>query len=98
MHRSRKPRSLVASLAAAIAQQAEPGEALRVEVLEGEGSINNIRELTMRSPVVRVLDATGEPVAGASVSFTTPAIGASAIFVERARSPFMKGPPRSSAS
>lgn len=68
--------------AGAIAQQAEAGPALRVEVLEGEGSINNIRELTMRSPVVRVLDAAGRPVEGASVSFTTPAIGASAIFVD----------------
>lgn len=67
--------------AAALAQQAT-GEPLQVVVVEGEGSINNIREMTMRSPVVRVVDAAGKPVAGAAVSFTTPAMGASAIFVD----------------
>lgn len=67
--------------AGALAQQAV-GEPLQVVVLEGEGSINNIREMTMRSPVVRVVDAAGKPVPGAAVSFTTPAMGASAIFVD----------------
>jgi hypothetical protein len=38
--------------------------------------------MTMRSPVVRVVDAAGKPVVGATVSFTTPAMGASAIFVD----------------
>lgn len=66
---------------AAVGQQAT-GEPLRIVVLEGEGSINNIREMTMRSPVVRVEDAAGKPVAGAIVSFATPAMGASAIFVD----------------
>ncbi len=67
-----------------LGRQAEPAaaEALRIEVLEGEGSINNIRELLMRSPSVRVVDAEGKPVFGASVSFTTPAMGASAAFVD----------------
>ncbi|MCU0226829.1 MAG: Ig-like domain-containing protein [Bryobacterales bacterium] len=67
-----------------LGQQADPTptEALRVEVVEGEGSINNIRELLMRSPAVRVVDAQGKPVFGASVSFTTPAMGASAVFVD----------------
>jgi hypothetical protein len=67
--------------AGALAQQAV-GEPLQVVVLEGGGSINNIREMTMRSPVVRVVDAAGRPVPGAAVSFTTPAMGASAIFVD----------------
>lgn len=67
--------------AAALAQQAT-GDPLRITVVEGEGSINNVREMTMRSPVVRVVDAAGNPVAGATVSFTTPAMGASAIFVD----------------
>ncbi|MDZ7640139.1 MAG: hypothetical protein U5J83_18120 [Bryobacterales bacterium] len=69
------------AIAGALAQQAE-GDPLRIVVVEGEGSINNVREMTMRSPVVRVLDAAGKPVAGAAVSFTTPAMGASAIFVD----------------
>ncbi len=69
------------AMGAVLARQAE-GEPLRIVVLEGEGSINNVREMTMRSPVVRVEDATGKPVAGAIVSFTTPAMGASAIFVD----------------
>jgi hypothetical protein len=67
--------------AGALAQQAAGGP-LQVVVVEGEGSINNIREMTMRSPVVRVVDAAGKPVPGAAVSFTTPAMGASAIFVD----------------
>lgn len=69
------------AMGAALAQQAT-GDPLRIVVVEGEGSINNVRELTMRSPVVRVVDAAGKPVAGAAVSFTTPAMGASAIFVD----------------
>lgn len=69
------------AMGAALAQQAT-GDPLRIEVMEGEGSINNVREMTMRSPVVRVVDAAGKPVAGATVSFTTPAMGASAIFVD----------------
>lgn len=67
--------------ARALGQQAE-AETLRIEVLEGEGSINNIRELTMRSPAVRVVDASGAPVFGATVTFTTPAMGASALFLD----------------
>jgi len=69
-----------------LGQQADPAdsETLRIEVLEGEGSINNIRELTIRPPAVRVLDAEGRPVLGASVSFNTPAMGASAIFLDGA--------------
>lgn len=66
-------------LARALGQQAEAA-ALRIEVLEGEGSINNIRELSMHAPAVRVLDAAGAPVFGATVSFTTPSMGASAMF------------------
>ncbi|MCC6263619.1 MAG: carboxypeptidase regulatory-like domain-containing protein [Bryobacterales bacterium] len=69
------------AMGAVLAQQAA-GDPLRIVVLEGEGSINNVRELTMRSPVVRVVDAAGKPVAGAAVSFSTPAMGASAIFVD----------------
>lgn len=69
-----------------LGQQAEAPaeEQLRVEVLEGEGSINNIRELLARQPVVRVTDTSGKPIFGASVTFTTPAMGASAIFVDGA--------------
>lgn len=66
--------------AVALGQQA--AETLRIEVIEGEGSINNIRELSMRSPAVRVLDAAGKPVPGASVTFITPSMGASAIFAD----------------
>ncbi|MCW5965903.1 MAG: hypothetical protein KIT83_17830 [Bryobacterales bacterium] len=67
-----------------LGQQAEQAEAedLKIEVLEGEGSINNIRELLMRAPSVRVLDAEGKPVFGASVNFSTPAMGASAVFLD----------------
>jgi hypothetical protein len=71
----------VSGIAGALAQQTQ-GDPLIIQVLEGEGSINNIREMSMRSPVVKVLDANEKPVAGASVSFSTPAMGATATFVD----------------
>jgi hypothetical protein len=49
----------------------------RVVVVEGEGSINNIVQRTMREPVVRVEDDM-RPVAGAVVTFTLPTSGAGA--------------------
>ncbi len=76
--------ALAAALAAPLAAQA-PGPVqsragLRVVVVEGEGAINNIREQRAREPVVRILDAEFRPVPGASVTFMTTELGASATF------------------
>lgn len=72
--------ALAASLAAQVpgSPPAQPG--LRIVVLEGEGAINNIREQRAKEPVVRVTDAEFRPVAGASVTFLTTELGASATF------------------
>jgi hypothetical protein len=55
---------------------------LRIEIIEGNGAINNVRSRTARQPVVRVSDADGAPVAGAVVTFILPAIGASGTFAD----------------
>ena len=55
-------------------------EGLKLVVVEGEGSLNNIRTRRAKEPVVRVEDATGEPVRGAAVNFILPAHGASGSF------------------
>ena len=53
---------------AAVAQ--DIGLKLNLVVIEGEGSINNIRQRTAREPVVQVEDQNHKPVAGAVVVFT----------------------------
>lgn len=70
--------SLLCPLSAAQAQTA-PAR-LRIDVLEGEGAINNISEHRAREPVVRVLDDKGAPVKGASVTFLLPGTGPSGEF------------------
>jgi hypothetical protein len=55
-------------------------EDLKLVVIEGEGALNNIRTRRAKEPVVRVEDATGEPVRGAAVNFILPAHGASGSF------------------
>lgn len=67
---------LLASVIVGAAQTSD----LRLEVLEGNGAINNVRSRTARQPVVRVSDTSGAPVAGAVVTFILPAIGASGTF------------------
>jgi hypothetical protein len=59
-----------------------PDSGLRVIVVEGEGSINNIREHTARAPVVRVVDESERPVLNATVNFLLPDTGASGYFVD----------------
>lgn len=54
---------------------------LSVNVLEGNGAINNISRRTAYPPVVQVLDGAGRPVARATVTFTTPSSGPGATFI-----------------
>ena len=67
--------------AMAVAQAANPAPAgtakmLYIDVLEGEGELNDIRARTAREPVVQVKDENHKPVAGALVLFSVHASGA----------------------
>lgn len=53
---------------------------LSIVVLQGEGAINNVRERSVREPMVRVDDENNRPVAGAAVVFTLPTAGPSGEF------------------
>jgi hypothetical protein len=53
---------------------------LRISVLAGEGASNYIDTRQGTAPVVQVLDAQGEPVAGAEVRFSAPLTGPSVTF------------------
>lgn len=63
------------------AQQTGAVPELNVVVVEGQGSINNVRSRASREIVVRVEDGSKQPVAGASVVFTLPSQGPSGAFV-----------------
>ena len=55
--------------AAAVPAQAAP-HMLYITILDGEDSVNNIRERTAREPIVQVEDENHKPVAGAALLFT----------------------------
>jgi hypothetical protein len=59
--------------------------AIRVEVLEGDGAINSIRLHRAHDAVIKVTDAGGEPLPGATVTFMLPVSGPSAAFPDGAR-------------
>ena len=59
---------------------------LVIRVTEGENAINSIRMHRGHDPVVQVLDQSGEPLAGASVTFLLPASGPSATFGDAGQS------------
>ncbi len=67
------------SLAATAQRPASPAS-LKIDVLEGEGAINNIRLHRAKEPVVRVVDEKNQPVRGASVTFLLPDMGPGAEF------------------
>ncbi len=54
--------------------------AIRLEVLRGEGSNNNAARGSAISPMVRVLDADGQPMGDVLVVFTAPFKGPSVLF------------------
>ena len=62
-----------------LAQTAQ-SEHLRIILLEGEGSVNNIQVKNSRDLAVRLEDAKNQPVAGATVTFSAPSRGASGAF------------------
>jgi hypothetical protein len=59
---------------------------LIIEVIEGEGAINNTRQRTSRETIVEVQDENHRPVAGASVAFLLPGEGPGGAFAGRVKS------------
>jgi hypothetical protein len=53
---------------------------IQLNVLEGEGAINNVRTHTGHDPLVEVRDQSGTPVAAVSVTFQLPGSGAGGTF------------------
>ena len=69
--------TVFAQTAAAAATQAAP-KALYIEILQGEGELNDIRARTAREPIVQIKDENHKPVAGALVLFTIDSSGGGA--------------------
>jgi len=61
------------------AQEQEPTK-LDISILEGEGSINNIRQRVAREAIVQVNDENHKPIAGVAVTFFLPEHGAGGVF------------------
>ena len=53
---------------------------IEINVVEGEGAINNVRAHTAHDPVVEIRDRAGALVAGATVTFQLPATGTGGVF------------------
>jgi len=58
---------------------------LSINIVEGEGAINNIRQRVNREPIVQVEDQNHKPIAGAVVIFFLPDSGASGVFPDGSR-------------
>jgi hypothetical protein len=72
--------SLAVFLCAVLARSA--ATAPRIEVLEGDGAINNIRLHRAKEPVVRVVDQDGHPIPNVAVTFVLPSQGPGAAFAD----------------
>jgi len=53
---------------------------LRLQVVEGQGAINNIRLRRAKEPVVRAVDENNQPLSGVSVTFLLPDMGPGGVF------------------
>jgi hypothetical protein len=73
-------RSLAVLLCAVLARSA--ATVPRIEVIEGDGAINNIRLHHAKEPVVRVVDQDGHPIPNVAVTFLLPGNGASGTFAD----------------
>ena len=60
--------------------QTQTPTSLKVVVLEGEGAINNVKDLRAKEPVVQVTDENDAPVKDATVTFMLPDSGPSGTF------------------
>ena len=77
--------TLVAQTVAYSYQEVPRIQKLNIEIVEGEGAVNNIRQRTAREPMVQVTDENRKPVAGAAVVFLLPNQGAGGVFANGAR-------------
>lgn len=59
---------------------------LKINILEGEGAVNNAKQRTAREVLVEVEDENNRPVAGAVVMFTLPDRGPSGSFASGGKS------------
>lgn len=78
--------SLLAQTASYGYQQSGQFPKLNIEIVEGEGAVNNIRQRMAREPMVQVTDENRKPVAGAAVVFLLPNQGAGGVFANGAKS------------
>jgi hypothetical protein len=67
------------------AAQAQQGPQINIVIIEGDGAINNIKQRTVREPIVEVQDENHKPIAGAAVVFALPNSGPGATFSQGAR-------------
>jgi hypothetical protein len=58
---------------------------LKIQVVEGEGAVNNVQTGSARDPVVEVRDQNDKPVPGAKVTFSLPERGPGGSFFGAAR-------------
>ena len=72
------PMTLVACLLATTADAQT--STIKINVVEGQGAINNVQQHRAKEPVIQVVDDKGAPVAGASVTFQLPDGGPSGTF------------------
>lgn len=63
-----------------LAQSPSSPNRMFIQILDGEGALNDIRGRTAREPIVEIDDENHKPIAGALVIFTTPGSGPSATF------------------
>lgn len=65
------------------AQPADPPQTapmLNIVIVEGEGTLNNVKQRVNREPIVQVEDENHKPIAGAAVVFFLPTSGPSGTF------------------
>jgi hypothetical protein len=60
--------------------QVQPERKLLIEIIDGDGAINNVRARVAREAIVEVTDENRKPVAGAIVAFTAPNSGPGGAF------------------
>ncbi|MBI1354972.1 MAG: hypothetical protein GC160_11545 [Acidobacteria bacterium] len=70
----------------AFAQASTTAPKLKINILDGQGAVNNVKQRMAREPVVQVTDENDRPVGGALVTFALPQQGPSGIFSNGARS------------
>ena len=77
--------SLLAQTATFGYQETSQLPKLNIEIVEGEGAVNNIRQRMAREPMVQVTDENRKPIAGAAVVFMLPSQGVGGSFANGAK-------------